>query len=424
MINEKSIQTVERARFGPHFVAPQYESYCFANIPGTVNQLLGLQNDRTLPSDVLGNLPQQYNKVLVFYIDAFGWEMFTRALEKSPFLQRFATEGAVSKLTSQFPSTTAAHMTTIVTGQPVGESGVYEWFYYEPLLDEVIMPMLFSYAGPKIPNTLAPTGLDPSLLYPQRTIHQDLQEHGIKSYVFQYAPYVGTPYSNFANAGTTELVPFRTVTEASTLLAKYVGEVTDKSYFFFYYDTVDAIGHDYGPASRQYAAELDTCLYALEQVFHQNVVGKTDATLLLVITDHGQVRIDPATTIYLNHELPEITPFIETNKQGKLITPAGSNRAYFLHVAEENHSQAIALLENKLRGKAEIRKVRELIAAGFFGKTISETFLARVGDLVILPYPGESVWWYEKDRFENQYYGHHGGLTIAEMEIPFLALPL
>jgi hypothetical protein len=46
--------------------------------------------------------------------------------------------------------------------------------------------------------------------------------------------------------------------------------------------------------------------------------------------------------------------------------------------------------------------------------------MARVGNLVILPYRGEAVWWYEKDRFEQKFRGHHGGLTPQEMEIPLL----
>jgi hypothetical protein len=39
-----------------------------------------------------------------------------------------------------------------------------------------------------------------------------------------------------------------------------------------------------------------------------------------------------------------------------------------------------------------------------------------VGNLVILPYAYESVWWYEKDKFEMRFRGHHGGLTPQEME--------
>ena len=47
----------------------------------------------------------------------------------------------------------------------------------------------------------------------------------------------------------------------------------------------------------------------------------------------------------------------------------------------------------------------------------------RVGNLVILPYEHESVWWYEPDRFDQHHYGHHGGLTRPEMETVLLAQP-
>jgi len=46
--------------------------------------------------------------------------------------------------------------------------------------------------------------------------------------------------------------------------------------------------------------------------------------------------------------------------------------------------------------------------------------LQRVGDLVVLPYEGNAVWWLEKHRFEQHFYGAHGGLTRGEIEIPFL----
>ncbi|NQU30061.1 MAG: alkaline phosphatase family protein, partial [Anaerolineae bacterium] len=80
--------------------------------------------------------------------------------------------------------------------------------------------------------------------------------------------------------------------------------------------------------------------------------------------------------------------------------------------------EAQIFLTSRLEGKADVLKTQDLIEAGYFGPTISESFLSRVGNLIILPHRYQSVWWYVKDKFEQKHYGHHGGLTPEEMEIP------
>ena len=64
----------------------------------------------------------------------------------------------------------------------------------------------------------------------------------------------------------------------------------------------------------------------------------------------------------------------------------------------------------------------ELIEQGIFGPLVSERFRERVGDLVVLPYAGEAVYWNDPPRFTQPYHGQHGGLSHAEMEIPLIAL--
>jgi hypothetical protein len=78
--------------------------------------------------------------------------------------------------------------------------------------------------------------------------------------------------------------------------------------------------------------------------------------------------------------------------------------------------EAQSFLAQRLEGKADVVKTDYLIQNGYFGPEVSSRLRERIGNLVILPYRYESVWWYEKGKFEQKFFGHHGGLTPQEME--------
>ena len=101
----------------------------------------------------------------------------------------------------------------------------------------------------------------------------------------------------------------------------------------------------------------------------------------------------------------------------------GAPRDLFLYVKPEHQDEAHAMLSSGLTGRAEVVRTSEMIQAGFFG-TVSPRLLDRLGNLTVLPYRYESVFWYEKGVFEQKYYGHHGGLTPEEMLIPLAALEI
>jgi hypothetical protein len=156
----------------------------------------------------------------------------------------------------------------------------------------------------------------------------------------------------------------------------------------------------------------------LQPVF-ERTKGKT---LFLMTADHANVEIDPATTVYLNESLPDLLPLLRKNHRGEIIAPCGSSRDLFLHVREGRMETVCDILRDHLAGRADVYRTDDLIQQGFFGVSPpSAAFLRRVGDLVILPYKGESVWWYEAGRFEQKYYGSHGGLTPEEMETVLIA---
>ena len=97
-------------------------------------------------------------------------------------------------------------------------------------------------------------------------------------------------------------------------------------------------------------------------------------------------------------------------------TPTCPARDMFLYIHDDLLDEAQSFLAKRLEGKADVVKTESLITDGYFGDEVSSRFRQRVGNLVILSYRYESVWWYEKDKFEQTFYGHHGGLTPQEME--------
>ncbi len=419
MINEESIEQVDRSYFSENFIKPLYDSFCFSKIPASAFSLLtGKEINSGLPTSCFLPPYERYDMVLLFFLDGFGWKFFKR-FENHPFCRRFLEKGMVSKLTAQFPSTTAAEVTSIHTGLEVGQTGIYEWYYYEPKVGRIIAPLLFSYAGDKVTQSLVAQNIHPSELFPFETIYQKLHKEGITSYLFQHSTLCTSPYSQRMSQGA-HLVSYFTLKQGLQSLGELIGSTRDqKTYALFYYADIDSKGHRKGVDSSELEQEILQTLDLLESNWDRfSSSGKKVA--LMLTSDHGMTAVNPRNTFYLNQEYPLFHSFLKTNAEGCFLNPVGSCRDFFLHIKEECLEEAFNVLTSLLKGRAEIWKVSDLVDLGLFGSSVSSRFLERVGNLVILPLEGEAVWWFEKGRFEQHFYGAHGGLSRDELEIPFL----
>ncbi|HRX03604.1 MAG TPA: alkaline phosphatase family protein, partial [Anaerolineae bacterium] len=265
-------------------------------------------------------------------------------------------------------------------------------------------------------------GVPGIVLLPRNDFVQGLQAAGITCYVSQPGALSGSTYSTMISEGAT-LLPYKTQPEMLVNLGLAMDEASGPALFSIYLPQIDSICHDYGPGSLHLEAEMEACFAGLESWFQREQLRGRPDTLLLVTADHGQVAVDPDTVIYLNL-LPEYTtlkPLLRTNRQGQVLAPAGSPRDMFLYVREGEIEAARSLLSSLLTDRAVVARTSELMDAGYFGPPpFAPQFLARMAELVILPFEGESVWWFEQDRYDMHFRGHHGGLTAGEMEIPLL----
>ncbi|MDA0179117.1 alkaline phosphatase family protein [Solirubrobacter phytolaccae] len=320
----------------------------FADLPARIDALAAEQ-------DQLG----------VVLLDAFGWAFVQRHADH-PFLKGLEIE----PMRSQFPSTTTAHLTTLYSGLPVTEHGLYEWRCFEPVVGDVIRPLRFAYADRDEPLTIAPAELFP---WPSRCAGAT---------VLQPAQIADTPYGSAAFAGAT-IIPFETIEEGAARLGALPGLT------FLYWDAIDATGHREGPSSQAF---VDASLRALDAL-------ATVKTPLLVTADHGQ--LDVHTTDHLDLFWPEVTRHLTR-------PPAGSARDLFLHV--DDPDTVVRELQARLEHRAEVRLAHELF------EQLGPRLRDRLADVCVLPAPGRMVGLTSAPSPERRFKGHHGGLTPEESE--------
>jgi len=413
MVNDRSVRAVAASRFSSEFLKPLYSTYGFSQIPKTILSLFGLGSGG-LPLDCVGKGP--YDRVIFILIDGFGWKFLQQYQERYPFLNRFFKEGIVSKITSQFPSTTAAHITTLASDLPVGQHGIYEWFLYEPLVDRIVAPLLYAFAGDKDLGTLAPK-LDPGHLLPPNLFFGALQKHQIPSKIFQHQTIANSIYSRAMFRGS-DRIGYKNFSEALSLLKEHL---KTPGFFYLYCGDFDTKAHRHGLGSRQIEKALDHYFHQLETSLMTDPVMAQKSTALIVAADHGMIDIHPSTTYYLNTKIPTLEKRLKRGADGHVLSPAGSCRDFFLHIEPRYVQEVQEELEHKLKDVALVCRTSDLIDEGFFGPTgISDKCREKMADLVLLAKGTNSIWWHEKGRFEQKFYAMHGGLTPEELETIFL----
>ncbi len=360
----------------------------FADLPGLVEESL-----------------REHARVALVYFDAFGWRFCERHSGHALF-----RDATAERWRSQFPSTTTVHTTTLQTGLPVGEHGLYEWNLYEPRLDRLITPLWFSFAGDRERDTLLAAGLDPADVFPFPTLYERLE---VPCHVVNPAEYAFSTPNRRLGAGATAH-GYRSSEDGLRLLADALaGE--ERGYGMIHLPALDGLMHYEGPGAAAVDGLVDATLSEIA------AAPWPEGTLVLLTADHGMAAISPERTSYVNVVWPELAGHLALGADGLPLAPAGSARDLFLHVLAERLDEVVAELGRRLAGRADVERVESLVEAGLFGASVSEALRARLANLVVLPHEGEAAWWFEPGRFEQRFHGQHGGLSADEIEIPLVS---
>jgi len=402
----------------PRSLKPDYSGYCLSNVPSTILSLLGVNPARTtLPKDALGETETAgVENVVLMLFDGLGYRELLRQTGRG-FFGSLAEKGSVRPITTVFPSTTAAALTTVSTGLTPQEHGLPEWFVYMDELDEVVVTLPFARVGEQGRDTLVGL-IEPKFLFDGTTIFERLKREGVRSLSLTNRALAYTAYSKESRKGS-EVLPYASASDLAVSLKRRLERARGRNLFYVYWSYIDTIEHIYGPNTPESEVEASLISHAFQEGFVSKL-GREAAKKTLVITtaDHGQINVVPKDTVYMNR-YRKLPSFLARGPSGRIIPPWGSARDAYLRVTEDKVDEAKKYLEGKLEGVASVMKTEDAIGKGLFGvNTPSRKFRRRVGNLMVLPHGKKTVWYRYREGDSLGLKGHHGGLSKDEMTIP------
>ncbi len=124
-------------------VYPDFKGSSLLSIPSSILKFFGVKPlKQALPEEFVKNL-EGADKVILFLIDGFGDKLYQEEGLKYKFFRTLFEKGFYSKITTVFPSTTAAALSTINSGLSPLEHGLPEWNVYFRELDSVVQTLPF-----------------------------------------------------------------------------------------------------------------------------------------------------------------------------------------------------------------------------------------------------------------------------------------
>jgi len=308
-------------------------------------------------------------------------------------------------ITSVFPSSTAAALTSLQTGVGPGRHGMAGYTLFLPALGRVVNMVRFQ---PVDGGQFDASVLDTASFLPVPTIYDILRDHEIDCVVVSHREYVNSPLTQ-VHSGKTAYRGHRTPGEMAALLLREV-EKPGQRFVFAYWAGVDMLGHTYGPDGDVAAAEIDSLAYTLRRHVLDPLAALGDDVAVILTADHGLTDIPAASATTLN-DLNALT--------GAWRSPAtGERRAVGLSLPEHG---ARLRLRDALGERAAILDANDAIDAGLYGPPDHHPDLQqRIGDTLLLA-RGPASFPFQSSRPQPiPSLGAHGSLTPEEMLVPLL----
>ncbi len=293
-----------------------------------------------------------------------------------------------------FPSTTAAALTSLLTGAWPGQHGLVGYRVLDRERD-LLVNQLSGWES---------EGVDPLAWQAVPTVFERASAQGRPAFAVGVAAYARSGFTRATLRGAEFVAaetPADRVRAAYDLAARHPGALV-----YCYLPEVDKAGHRYGVDSAHWIA-------ALEEIDAALAVRVPPGVGVLVTADHGMVDVPAHRQVVLEAE--HLAGVRHLGGEPRML------HAYLEPDADA--AEVVARWRSDLDGFADVGTREEAVAAGLFGPVVSDAAVSRIGDVLVISRGNVAVYdGTAADQRSRGMVGQHGGLTPEERQVPLIRL--
>ncbi len=400
------------------FIVPDYDGHTIGNVPATIAALLDAPFEGLRPlANPLWQPLGKVRRVVLFIVDALGWNLFQQERQRlSGIFDRAQVEG---QITSIFPSTTVAALSTLWSGLAPAQHGMLGLELFMPDFAVTMQTLGFTPAFDKYPDALVKAGLVPETFLHGPGFAEQLAASGVSSYAFKGREIVNSALSKMHGRGLAGNFGVLSLADMFVQIRALLEEKAGQSFYVnAYWPTIDTMTHVYNWDHAAVAAEFRAIMQQLDQELLSSLsVAARRETVFLLVADHGQTPTPPEQQIYLDDH-PDL-------RQLLFMAPAGEPRTPYLYVKHGRQTEVMDYIKTSLNQAMIAIPADQALSVGLLGPMPhAPTAADRVGDVIVTMRSGY-VLLTEKERESAKILvARHGGMTAPEMQVPWVGYRL
>lgn len=410
---------IDALNFPDVFLPPNYVDGSIANIPATIAALLGVpfQGLAPLRGELWRPFEGRIRRVVVLLVDSLGWDMVQHQspmldwLLEAPFL--------AGKITSVFPSTTTAALSSLWTGAAPAQHGMVGLRLFFPEQAVLTSMIRFSPTFSSKGGSLVEAGVDPEKFLASPGFAEQLAASGIPTHTFKGRNILNSELSTIFDRGVVGMHGIVTAADMMVQLRQLLEQTAGKTlYSFAYWPAVDTLSHLMGPDHESVGAEIRSFFSLIKgELLEKLSPAARRETLLIITADHGQVNAPVEKTILI-----EDHPVV---REMLLMRPAGEPRVPYLYARQGCQKNLVNYLNQHLSDAMVAYPATAVLTSGLLGPTPHAPEVARrLGDVVAITHKGHIFISNQDVEKARVFPGRHGSLSPQEMEVPWIALCL